>query len=58
MGKQCRLQRGVRDWTNEEMMAYLDWNKAEDDRIEAQVATEMEGIQVGKACLIFGGRQR
>lgn len=24
------------------MMAYLDWSKAEDDRVEAQVAAEME----------------
>jgi hypothetical protein len=30
-----------RDWTNEEKMAYLDWSKAEEDRVEAQLATEM-----------------
>ena len=24
-------------------MAYLDWSKSEDDRIEAQVAAEIEG---------------
>jgi hypothetical protein len=24
------------------MMAYLDWNKAEDDRVEARVTAEME----------------
>jgi hypothetical protein len=33
---------GSRDWTKEEMIAYLDWSKAEDDRVEAQVAVEME----------------
>jgi hypothetical protein len=33
---------GSRDWTKEEMIAYLDWSKAEDDRVEAQVAIEME----------------
>ncbi|PQK16843.1 hypothetical protein BB8028_0007g00450 [Beauveria bassiana] len=43
MGKQCRTQTGFRDWTKEEMMAYLDWDRAEDDRAEAMVATEMEG---------------
>lgn len=34
---------GSRNWTKEEMMAYLDWDKAEDDRVEAQVLAEMEG---------------
>jgi hypothetical protein len=43
MGKDCKMQKGSRDWTKEEMMAYLDWSKAEEDRVEAQVATEMEG---------------
>ncbi|KAG6989724.1 PKS-NRPS hybrid synthetase [Fusarium oxysporum f. sp. conglutinans] len=37
MGGRCVSSRGARDWTKEEMMAYLDWSKAEDDRIEAQV---------------------
>jgi hypothetical protein len=43
MGKQCRMQKGSRDWTKEEMMAYLDWSKAEEDQAEARVAAEMEG---------------
>ena len=42
MGKQCRMQTGSRDWTKEEMMAYLDWDKAEEDRVEAVVAAEMK----------------
>jgi len=42
MGKRCTTSTGTRDWTKEEMMAYLDWDKAENDRIEAQVAAEME----------------
>ncbi|KAG6979895.1 hypothetical protein FocnCong_v010558 [Fusarium oxysporum f. sp. conglutinans] len=42
MGKRCDTPNGSRDWTKEEMMAYLDWSKAEDDRVEAQVAVEME----------------
>jgi hypothetical protein len=33
---------GSRDWTKEEMMTYLDWSKAEDDWVEAQVTVEME----------------
>jgi hypothetical protein len=28
MGKQCMTQKGCRDWSKEEMMAYLDWSKA------------------------------
>jgi hypothetical protein len=43
MGKNCKIHQGSRDWTKEEMMAYLDWSKAEDDRVEAQVAAEMKG---------------
>ncbi|KAF5715301.1 mutator-like element transposase [Fusarium mundagurra] len=42
MGKRCDAPNVSRDWTKEEMMAYLDWSKAEDDRVEAQVAVEME----------------
>lgn len=37
MDKHCTSE-GRRDWTEEEMMAYLDWSKAEDDRIDALVA--------------------
>lgn len=48
MGKQCIMQMGSRDWTKEEMMAYLDWSKAEEDRVEAQVSAEMEGNPFSK----------
>ena len=41
MSRFCITSTGSRAWTKEEMMAYLDWSKAEDDRIEAQVANEM-----------------
>jgi hypothetical protein len=41
MDKCCKTPTGSREWTKEEMMAYLDWSKAEDDRVEAQVAAEM-----------------
>ncbi|KAK2684835.1 hypothetical protein QWA68_016167 [Fusarium oxysporum] len=42
MGRCCTASTGLRQWTKEEMMAYLDWDKAEADRIEAQVAEETE----------------
>ena len=41
MGKRCTTSAGSREWTKEEMMAYLDWSKAEDARIDAQVAAEL-----------------
>ncbi|GAB0139084.1 putative transposase [Epichloe bromicola] len=41
MGKRCTSMRPSREWTKEEMMAYLDWSKAEDERVEKQVAQEM-----------------
>ena len=41
MGKRCTTSAGSREWTKEEMMAYLDWSKAEDARIDAQVAEEL-----------------
>ena len=41
MGKSCATPQGPRDWSKEEMMAYLDWSKAEDKRVEAQVSGEM-----------------
>ena len=48
MGKRCIMQNGSRDWTKEEMMAYLDWDRAEDDRVEAMVAAEMESNPFSK----------
>ena len=41
MSKRCITSTGSREWTKEEMVAYLDWSKAEDKRIEAQVTKEM-----------------
>jgi hypothetical protein len=48
MTKCCITSTGSREWTKEEMMAYLDWSEAEDKRIEAQVAQEMEGNPLGR----------
>lgn len=42
MGKQCRDGNRVRDWLKEEMMAYLDWDKNENERIEGNIAAEMD----------------
>ncbi|KAJ0129112.1 hypothetical protein HZ326_27783 [Fusarium oxysporum f. sp. albedinis] len=42
MGRYCKTSTGLREWTKEEMMAYLNWDKAETDRIEARVAEETE----------------
>uniref|UniRef100_A0A8H7K5T0 MULE transposase domain-containing protein n=1 Tax=Bionectria ochroleuca TaxID=29856 RepID=A0A8H7K5T0_BIOOC len=41
MGKRCTATEPSREWTKEEMIAYLDWNKAEDKRVEARVAEEI-----------------
>ncbi|KID59566.1 hypothetical protein MAN_10610, partial [Metarhizium hybridum] len=41
MSSRCASPSGMREWTKEEMMAYLDWSKQEDDRIEAKVAAEI-----------------
>ena len=40
MTKHCTTPTGSREWTKEEMMAYLDWSNAEDDRIDAQIMAE------------------
>jgi len=41
MSARCLTSTGLRSWTKEEQMAYLDWSRAEDERVEAQVAREM-----------------
>jgi hypothetical protein len=47
MTKLCSTSAGAREWTKEEKMAYLDWNKAEKDRIEGQAVAEMGGNTLG-----------
>jgi hypothetical protein len=47
MGKHCTTSAGSREWTKEEMMAYLDWSRAEDARIDAQVAEELGDNPLG-----------
>jgi hypothetical protein len=42
MGKRCRASTGFRDWTKEEIMAYLDWSESEDGRINDQVELEIK----------------
>ena len=46
--KHCRTSTGSREWTEEEMVAYLDWSKAKDNCIDAQVAREMKGNPLGR----------
>ena len=40
MTRHCVTSTGTRDWTREEMMAYLDWDRSETERVDAQVAQE------------------
>jgi hypothetical protein len=55
MGRCCITPAGSREWTKEELMAYLDWDKLETDRIEARVAQEAEGGRLlTKAWGIYG----
>ena len=35
MGECCTTPTGSREWTTEEMNAYLDWNRSEDERFQA-----------------------
>ena len=42
MGQRCGIGRGARDWTKEEMTAYLDWEEAEDRRVFARVQAEVD----------------
>ncbi|TVY66378.1 PKS-NRPS hybrid synthetase [Fusarium oxysporum f. sp. cubense] len=42
MGRHCRIGRSTRDWTKEEMMSYLDFDKAENERVERNVEKELQ----------------
>jgi hypothetical protein len=37
MGKHCIEESGARPWTKEEIIAYLNWNRAKDSRINASL---------------------
>ncbi len=37
MDKCCTTPTGSRKWTTEEMNAYLDWDRSEDERVQAVV---------------------
>lgn len=47
MSQRCITSTGSREWTREEMMAYLDWSKAEDERVETLVAKELADNPLG-----------
>jgi hypothetical protein len=38
MPRRCITPTGLSEWAKEEMMAYLEWGKAEDERVETLVA--------------------
>jgi hypothetical protein len=48
MTKRCTILTGFREWTTEEMMAYLDWSKGEDKRINSLVAKEFQRLDTGR----------
>jgi hypothetical protein len=41
MGPYCTLKGPHREWTEEERMAYLDWEDAENNRVQNQVKADM-----------------
>ncbi|KAJ3454449.1 hypothetical protein MRS44_018343 [Fusarium solani] len=41
MGRHCKEGNSIREWTTEEKMSYLDWDKAENERVEHNVGAEM-----------------
>ncbi|EXU94480.1 MULE transposase domain protein [Metarhizium robertsii] len=42
MGQLCKTTGKPRKWTKEEMTAYIDWSRAEDQRVDAIVANEIK----------------
>ncbi len=42
MTKRCDTGLDSRAWKREEMTAYLDWDKAEEERIDAKVMQEVQ----------------
>lgn len=44
---------GTRSWSKEEMMCYIDWDKAEEERVERAV-----GIEMAAERLSGGSRRR
>jgi hypothetical protein len=37
MGKYCTKASGAKPWTKKKIMAYSDWNRAEDNRVNASL---------------------
>ncbi|ELQ34018.1 hypothetical protein OOU_Y34scaffold00822g1, partial [Pyricularia oryzae Y34] len=44
---------GSRDWTKEEMTAYLDWNSSENDRVDDVVAQDIGSnpVEIGRRAI-------
>lgn len=53
MTARCTTSTGSRDRTAEEMTAYLDWDRAEDERVQTIVESRMDEIRGrrGTACI-------
>lgn len=45
MGKYCTSENGKRDWTKEEMMAYLDRDSKENERINAKAVQDLQNVR-------------
>lgn len=45
MTRRCTIPTGSRKWSMEEMTAYLDWDKAEDKRVQVIVDDCGDGIR-------------
>lgn len=48
MFQRCITATGSREWTREEMIASLDWSKAEDERVEDVVVKELRDHPSGR----------
>lgn len=48
MGKQCTVTRPGREWTKEEIMAYIDWDNVEDARVEQRVAEDIAAEPISR----------
>jgi hypothetical protein len=58
MGKQRVNPTGTRAWTEEEMVAYLNWNRAEDDRMNASfIADPLDPVRRGMDDIHIKARQ-
>lgn len=41
MGSHCKIGNSIRDWTKEEQMSYLDWDRGETKRVKENIEREI-----------------